>query len=58
MDKHTFNENMLNLIYKGKVLCKFEKFESAKAFDWITDQGYRIVRKDVIPFMWWELEKL
>ena len=53
-----FNENMLNLIYNGQVICKFEKFESGKAFDWVTQQGYCIVKKEVIPFMWWELKKL
>ena len=58
MNIHTFDRNMLNLMHNGQVLCKFEKFESGKAFDWLTSKGYKIVHKEVIPFMFWELEKL
>lgn len=55
---HTFDANMLNLVYNGTVLCKFEKFESEKAFDWLTSKGYRVVKKECIPFRIWTLETL
>lgn len=58
MNIHTFDPSMLNLIHNGRVLCKFEKFESGKAFDWLTSKGYKITHKEVIPFMMWTLDVL
>ena len=58
MDFHTFNPYMLNLVFNGRVLCKFETFESGKAFDWITSKGYCIVKKECIPYRIWTLEKI
>ena len=52
--------NMLNIYLEGgsKPICKFEKFETGKAFDWVTSTGYCIVRKEYIPFMIWVVRKL
>ena len=59
MNLHTLNPNMLNLITPmGYVICKFEKFESGKAFDWLTSKGYKVTHKETIPYMIWTLEKL
>ena len=54
----SFDPNMLNLVLNGRIISKFERFETGKAFDWLTAKGYRIVKKEVIPFNIWILESL
>ncbi len=52
--------NMLNIFTEGSStpIASFEKFESSKAFDWITQKGYYIVKKEYIPFMFWVVKPL
>ena len=52
--------NYLEIYLEGsnRPLCKFEKFESGKAFDWVTSKGYHIIRKEVIPYTYWIVREL
>ena len=54
------NTNELGIYLEGnpKPIAKFDKFESAKAFDWVTQQGYHVIKKEVIPYMYWIVRKL
>lgn len=55
---NALNPNMLNLVKDGRIIAKFERFETGKAFDWLTAKGLKIVKKEVIPFNIWVLESL
>ena len=58
--KPWYKNNMLNIFLEGesKPIASFEKFEGGKAFDWITDKGYCIVKKECIPYMYWIVKPL